>query len=208
MLLPPVALVAACAAAALAKVAANPPPALGAGADAGVVAGTLLDPAPVFAGPVWIGRGLVGFAAAAGRAVPLYPAVAAGVGFVVFVASGFGGGAVRDIAGFDCVLMTLGRAPESPSSAFLFSVAAPVDATGLLAFATIVGFGFDAGVAVAGDFGAGAFVDCPSLPTDASNAANWTSGVSMLSTDGAKQREVTYRHDEISGMECAASGPV
>jgi hypothetical protein len=175
MLFPPFALFACCAAAALASVAANPP-FLGAAvlADAGV--GALLEPAAGFAGAIWVGRGLIGIVVVVvvvtPRAVPLYPVVAAGVVFVMLDAGAFAGRVVRDIAGFESVLMVFGLAPASPSSAFLFRVGAPDEAAGLAVFATIVGLGFGAFVAEAGDFAAGAVADWPSLPTDASNAAN------------------------------------
>jgi hypothetical protein len=176
MLFPPFALFACCAAAALAKVAANPP-FFGAAvlADAGV--GVLLEPAAGFAGAFMVGRGLIGIVVVvvvvtAPRAVPLYPVAAAGAFFVMLDAGAFAGSAVRDIAGFESVLMVFGLAPASPSSAFLFSVGAPDEAYGLAVFATIVGLGFVAFVAEAGDFAAGAVADWPSLPTDASNAAN------------------------------------
>ena len=81
---------------------------------------------------------------------------------------------MRDIAGFESVRNVFGLAPTSPSSAFLFSVGALGAAAGLAVFATIVGLGFGAVEAVAGDLetGAGVFADDPSLPTDASSAAN------------------------------------
>lgn len=67
--------------------------------------------------------------------------------------------------------MVFGLVPASPSSAFLFNVP-PGDATAFPAFATIVGFGFCVAAAGAGDFATGAVADWPSLPTEASNAAN------------------------------------
>lgn len=81
---------------------------------------------------------------------------------------------MREIAGLDSVRNVFGLAPTSPSSAFLFSVGALGAAAGLAVFATIVGLGFGAVEAVAGDLetGAGVFADDPSLPTDASSAAN------------------------------------
>jgi hypothetical protein len=115
---------------------------------------------------------LTGFGVATARAVPLYPAVAAGTVLVVVGPDAFAGREVRDIVGFESVLSVFGRAPASPSSAFLFSVVAVCEAVGLVAFATIVGLGFDADVAGAGDFATGAVADFPSLPTDASSAAN------------------------------------
>lgn len=188
MLIPPLALFACCAAAALAKVAANPP-FLGAGAaaDADVVAVGLLEPAVGFAGAFCVGRGFTGFVVvAAARAVPLYPAVAAGAGFVVFDVDAFAGKELREIAGFESVLMVFGRAPASLSSAFLLSVGELFDESGFVAFATIVGLDLGAAVAGAGDFATGTVADWPSLPTDASNAANWTSGISKC--DGVEHR--------------------
>ena len=174
MLMPPLALCACCAAAALAKVAANPPfLAAGAAADADVVAAELPDPTVGFAGAFCASRGLMGLVVvAAARAVPLYPAVAAGAGFVVFDVGAFAGRVLRGIAGFASVLMVFGRAPASLSSAFLLSVGELFDESGFVAFATIVGLGFGAAVAGAGDFATGTVADWPSLPTDASNAAN------------------------------------
>jgi hypothetical protein len=175
MLFPPFALFACCAAAALARVAANPP-CLGAAvfADAGV--GVLLEPAAGFGSAFWVGRGLIGIVVVVvvvtPRAVPLYPVVAAGVVFVIIDPGVFAGKVARDIAGFESVLMVFGLAPASPSSAFLLSVGAPDEAVGLAVFATMVGLGFGGIVAFAGDFAAGAVADWPSLPTDASNAAN------------------------------------
>jgi hypothetical protein len=175
MLFPPFALFACCAAAALARVAANPP-CLGAAvfADAGV--GVLLEPAAGFGSAFWVGRGLIGIVVVVvvvtPRAVPLYPVVAAGVVFVMLDPGVFAGKVARDIAGFESVLMFFGLAPASPSSAFLLSVGAPDEAVGLAVFATMVGLGFGGFVAFAGDFAAGAVADWPSLPTDASNAAN------------------------------------
>lgn len=171
MLIPPPPLFACCAAAALANVAANPP-FFGAGAvdDAGVVAVGVLDPAAGLAGAFVASRGFVGFVDVAARAVPLYSVVAAGAVLVVLFPAVFIGWAARGAAEFVSVLSVFGLVPASPSSAFLFSV--PGDATVFEAFATIVGFGFWAADAGAGDFAAGAVAGWPSLPTDASNAAN------------------------------------
>ena len=174
MLMPPLALCACCAAAALAKVAANPP-FLGAGAaaDADVVADGLLEPAVGLAGTFCGGRDLMGFVAvAAARAVPLYPAVTAGAVFAAVDVGTFAGRVLREMAGFESVLMVFGLAPASLSSAFLLSVGELVDESGFVAFATIVGLGLGAAVADAGDFAVGAVAAWPSLPTDASNAAN------------------------------------
>ena len=147
--------------------------AAGAAADADVVAAGLLEPAAGFAGAFCAGRDLMGFVVvAAARAVPLYPAVAAGAGFVVFDVGAFAGRVLREIAGFESVLMVFGRAPASLSSAFLLSVGELFEESGFVAFATIVGLGFGAAVAGAGDFATGTVADWPSLPTDASNAAN------------------------------------
>lgn len=116
---------------------------------------------------------MIGFAvAAAARAVPLYPAVAAGAVFVVLGPGAFAGRVAREIVGFESVLRFFGRAPASLSSAFLFSVGELVDESGFVAFATMVGLGLGAAVAEAGDFAAGTVADWPSLPTEASNAAN------------------------------------
>lgn len=171
MLIPPFPLFACCAAAALANVAANPP-FFGAGAveDADVVAGELLDPIAGLAGAFVASRGLIGFAAVAARAVPLYSVVAAGAVLMVLIPGAFEGWAARGAAEFESVLRVFGLVPASPSSAFLFSV--PGDATVFVAFATIVGFGFCAAFAGAGDFDTGVVADWPSLPTEASNAAN------------------------------------
>lgn len=109
---------------------------------------------------------------ATARDVPLYALVAAGAVLVLFDPGAFGCRVKRDVAGFESVLKVFGRAPESPSSAFLFSVEAPGGGPAFAAFATMVGLGFGAAVAEAGDFAAGVFADWPSLPTDASNAAN------------------------------------
>jgi len=173
MLIPPLALCACCAAAALAKVAANPP-FLGAGAAADAVAAGLLEPVVGFTGAFCAGRGLIGFVvvAAAARAVPLYPAVAAGAVFVVVDVGAFDGRVLREVAGVESVLIVFGLAPASLSSAFLLSVGKLFDESGFAAFATIVGLGLGAAVAEAGDFAAGTVADWPSLPTDASNAAN------------------------------------
>lgn len=174
MLMPPLALCACCAAAARAKVAANPPfLAAGAAADADAVATGLLAPAVGFASAFCAGRDLMGFVVvAAARAVPLYPAGAAGAGLGVFDVSAFAGRVLREIAGFESVLMVFGRAPASLSSAFLLSVGELFDERGFVAFATIVGLGLGAAVAGAGDFATGTVTDWPSFPTDASNAAN------------------------------------
>jgi len=174
MLIPPLALCACWAAAALAKVAANPPfLAAGAAADADVIAAGLLEPAVGFAGAFCTGRGLVGFVVVvAARAVPLYPAVGAGAGLVVFDIGAFAGRVLREMMGFESVRMVFDLAPASLSSAFLLSVGELFDVSGFVAFATIVGLGFGAAVADAGDFAVGAVADWPSLPTDASKAAN------------------------------------
>jgi len=84
------------------------------------------------------------------------------------------------MAGFDSVLTVFGLAPVSPSSAFLFKLGALGVVAGFAVFATIVGLDFGAGDADAGDLeaGAGVLADDPSLPTDASSAANWTDRVS------------------------------
>ena len=52
-----------------------------------------------------------------------------------------------------------------------------------MVFATTVGLGLGAGDPDAGDLetGAGVFAEDPSLPTDASSAANWTDCISILS---------------------------
>jgi len=182
MFAPPVAFTACCAAAALAKVAANPP-FLGAGAATGVDGLLVLGPVAGFAAVFRTGRGLMGLAAIAVRAVPLYSVAVAGAGLAVLVVSVPVGCTVREIAGFDSVLNVFGLAPASPSSAFLFNVGA-LDAPGCFAaFATIVGLGFGTVEAFAGDLdtGTGVFAADPSLPTDASSAANWTDRISSLS---------------------------
>ena len=174
MLIPPLALCACWAAAALAKVAANPP-FLGAGAaaDADAVAAGLLEPAVGFAGAFCAGRGLMGFVVvAAARAVPLYPAVTAGAGFEVFDVGTFAGRVLREMMVFESVRMVFDLAPASLSSAFLLSVGELFDESGFVAFATIVGLDLGAAVAGAEDFATGTVADWPSLPTDASNAAN------------------------------------
>ena len=84
MLAPPVAFTACCAAAALARVAANPP-FLGAGAAEGVDGLLMLGPGAGFAAVFRTGRGLIGFTAVAVRAVPLYSVAVAGVGLAAFV---------------------------------------------------------------------------------------------------------------------------
>jgi hypothetical protein len=145
----------------------------GAAADADVVAAVLLVPAAGFAGAFCAGRDLMVFAVvAAARAVPLYPAVAVGAGFVVFDVGALAGRVLREMVGFDSVLIVFDLAPASLSSAFLLSVGELFDKSGFVAFATIVGLGFGAAVVDAGDFAAGTVADWPSLPTDASNAAN------------------------------------
>lgn len=133
----------------------------------------MLEPAVGFEGAFCAGRDLMGFAVvAAARAVPLYPAVAASAGFEVFDVGAFAGRVLREMMEFESVLMVLGLAPASLSSAFLLSVGELFDESGFVAFATIVGLGRGAAVAFAGDFATGAVADWPSLPTDASNAAN------------------------------------
>lgn len=83
------------------------------------------------------------------------------------------------------VFATLGLAPGSPSSAFLFRVGTPDDATGFVAFDGTAGFGFGFGFGAGdedtGGFEAGedVFGTGPSLPTDASSAANCKTGISM-----------------------------
>lgn len=145
----------------------------GAAADADAVADGLLELAVGFAGAFCAGRDLMGFAVvAAARAVPLYPAVAAGAGFEVFDVGAFAGRVLREMMGFESVLMVFGLAPASLSSAFLLSVGELFDESGFVAFATIVGLGRGAVVADAEIFATGAVADWPSLPTDASNAAN------------------------------------
>lgn len=145
----------------------------GAAADADVVVAELLEPAAGFAGAFCAGRDLMGFAVVgAARAVPLYPAVAAGAGFVVFAVGALAGRVLREMAGFESVRIVFDRAPASLSSAFLLSVGELFDESGFVAFATIVGLGFGAAVAGAGDFATGTVAGWPSLPTDASNAAN------------------------------------
>lgn len=145
----------------------------GAAADADAVADGLLELAVGFAGAFCAGRDLMGFAVvAAARAVPLYPAVAAGAGFEVFDVGAFAGRVLREMMGFESVLMVFGLAPASLSSAFLLSVGELFDESGFVAFATIVGLGRGAVVADAEVFATGAVADWPSLPTDASNAAN------------------------------------
>lgn len=109
---------------------------------------------------------------AAARAVPLYPAVTAGAGFEVFDVGTFAGRVLREMMGFESVRMVFDLAPASLSSAFLLSVGELFDESGFVAVATIVGLGRGAAVADAGDFATGAVADWPSLPTDASNAAN------------------------------------
>jgi hypothetical protein len=134
----------------------------------------VLGPGAGFAAAFGTGRGLMGLTVVAVRAVPLYSAAVAGAGLAVLVVGVRVGWAVREMAGFDSVRNVFGLAPASPSSAFLFNVGALGAAVGLAVFATIVGLGFGADEAFAGDLetGAGVFVDGPSLPTDASSAAN------------------------------------
>jgi len=154
-------------------VAANPP-FLGAGAAAGADAFVVLGPDIGFAAELWTGRGLLVLTVAAARAVPLYSVAAVDAGLVVLVSGALDGWTAREIAGFESVLEVFGLAPVSPSSAFLFKVGALGVAVGFAVFATIVGLGFGAGEADAGDLeaGAGVLADDPSLPTDASSAAN------------------------------------
>jgi hypothetical protein len=125
----------------------------------------------------------MGLTVVAVRAVPLYPVAVAGAGLAVLVVGVFVGWVVREMAGFDSVRKVFGLAPVSPSSAFLFNVGALGAAVGLVVFATIVGLGFGAVEAFAGDLetGAGVFADGPSLPTDASSAANWKEHISSRS---------------------------
>jgi hypothetical protein len=134
----------------------------------------LLEPAVGFTGAFCAGRALMGFAvvAAAPRAVPLYPAVAAGAVFVVVDVGALAGSVFRETAGFESVLRVFGLVPASVSSAFLLSVGELFDESGFVAFATIVGLGLGAAVPEAGGLATGAVADWPSLPTDASNAAN------------------------------------
>jgi hypothetical protein len=91
---------------------------------------------------------------------------------VVVVVGALAGRVLREIAGFESVLKGFGLVPASLSSAFLLSVGELVGGGGFVAFATIVGLGLGAAVADAGDLATGAVADWPSLPTDASNAAN------------------------------------
>ena len=125
----------------------------------------------------------MGLTVVAVRAVPLYPVAIAGAGLAVLVVGVFVGWVVREMAGFDSVRKVFGLAPASPSSAFLFNVGALGAAVGLVVFATIVGLGLGAVEAFAGDLlaGAGVFADGPSLPTDASSAANWKEHISRRS---------------------------
>lgn len=128
----------------------------GAAADADAVADGLLELAVGFAGAFCAGRDLMGFAVvAAARAVPLYPAVAAGAGFEVFDVGAFAGRVLREMMGFESVLMVFGLAPASLSSAFLLSVGELFDESGFVAFATIVGLGRGAVVADAEVFATG-----------------------------------------------------
>jgi hypothetical protein len=65
----------------------------------------------------------------------------------------------REIAGFDSVRIVFDLAPASLSSAFLLSVGELFDESGFVAFATMVGLGFGAAVADAGDFATGTVAD-------------------------------------------------
>ena len=134
----------------------------------------MLEPAVGFIGAFCAGRALMGFAAVAAppRAVPLYPAVAAGTVFAVVGMGAFAGRVFREMAGFESVLRVFGLVPASVSSAFLLSVGELLEESCFVAFATIVGLGLGAAVPEAGDLATGAVADWPSLPTDASNAAN------------------------------------
>lgn len=155
--------------------AANPP-FLACGAVGGALAvaagfGALVEPTAGLTFTLETTFGFTVFADVGPRAVPLYADGAAWPGFV----GAFVGCPVRGAAIFESVLTVFGFAPGSLSSAFLFSVGAPGVAADFAALTAVVGFGFGTGEEDAGGLEAGdccVFATGPSLPTDASSAAN------------------------------------
>lgn len=148
MLLAPVVFAACCAAAARARVAANPPFfAAGAGAGAGPDPGlgAAVGAAVGFAFVVVAGL-VAGLADAGARAVPLYEPATAGPDVVAFAPGVFVGCVARDVGAPASVFTVFDAIPEPPSSAFRFSVDAPAGLAGFaLWFAIAVGFGLGAG---------------------------------------------------------------